>query len=126
MDETDRVVTVVSPPPERALARRPRKVLAPTPLVETSVRRRTRSSAQRDGFKPTFHELVLKPKKKKPKAMPLSADKSEDPAFGDVPPPTPISHLQAIGKDLEIDAALLMEDALMVDPSAATTQDSNE
>ena len=51
---------------------------------------------------------------------------SEDPAFGDVPPPTPISHLQAIGKELEIDAALLTEDALMVDPSATTNPASNE
>ena len=100
--------------------------MAPTPLVETSVRRCTRSSAQRDGFKPTFHELVLQPKKKKPKAKPLSAEMPDDPAHGDVPPPTPISHLQAIGKELEIDATLLTEDALMVDPSAATTQDSNE
>nr|XP_020201023.1 WAS/WASL-interacting protein family member 1-like [Aegilops tauschii subsp. strangulata] len=125
VDEGDRVVPVVPSPPERAPTRRPRKVLAPTPLVETSVRRCTRSSAQRDGFKPTFHELVLQPKKK-PKAKPLSAEMSEDPAFGDVPPPTPISHLQAIGKELEIDATLLTEDALMVDPSTTTNQDSNE
>lgn len=32
--------------------RRPRKTLVPTPIVETSVRRCTRSSVQRDGFKP--------------------------------------------------------------------------
>ena len=126
VDGAERVAPVVPSPPARVPTRRPRKTLAPTPLVETSVRRCSRSSAQRDGFKPTFHELVLQPKKKKPKAKPLSAEMSDDPAFGDAPPPTPISHLQAIGKELEIDATLLSEDALMVDPAAAATQASNE
>ena len=94
--------------------------MAPTPLVETSVRRCTRSSAQRDGFKPTFHELVLQPKRKKPKAKSLSTEMHDDPAYADVPPPTPISRLQAIGKELEIDATLLTEDALMVDPASTS------
>ena len=49
-----------------------------------------------------------------------------DPAYEDVPPPTPVGHLQAIGKELEIDATLLTEDALMVDPAAATNQAFNE
>nr|XP_020160228.1 proline-rich protein 36-like [Aegilops tauschii subsp. strangulata] len=126
VDDAEIVAPVVPSPSARAPTRRPRKTLAPTPLVDTSVRRCTRSSAQRDGFKPTFHELVLQPKKKKPKAKPLSAEMSDDPALGDAPPPTPISHLQAIGKELEIDAILLSEDALMVDPAAAATQASNE
>ena len=126
MDEADRAVPVVPSPPARAPTRRPCKTLAPTPLVETSIRRCTRSSAQRDGFKPTFHELVLQPKKKKPKAKPLSAEMSEDPAFGDVPPPTPISHLQAIRKELEIDAKLLTMDALMVDPANAENAATND
>ena len=82
------------------------------PIVDSDLRRCTRSSVKRDGFKPVLQALPMtEPKKKKPKAKPLSAEKSEDPAFGAVPPPTPISHLQAIGKDLEIDAALLTEDA---------------
>ena len=127
VDDAERATPDVVPsPPARVQTRRPRKTLAPTPLVETLVRRCTRNSAQRDGFKPTFHELVLQPKKKKPKAKPISAEMSDDPAFGDAPPPTPISHLQAIGKELEIDATLLTEDALMVDPAAAANQASNE
>ena len=51
---------------------------------------------------------------------------SEDPTFGDVPPPTPVSRLQAIGKELEIDANLLIVDALMVDPLNAGNNTTNE
>jgi hypothetical protein len=73
--------------------RRPHKTLAPTPIVETSVRRCTRSSVQRDGFKPTFQELTLQPKRKKPKAKLLSAKMPDDPAHADIPPATPVSRL---------------------------------
>jgi hypothetical protein len=106
--------------------RRPRKTLAPTPLVETSVRRCTRSSVQRDGFKPTFQELAPQPKRKNPKAKPLTAEMLDDPAHADIPPATPVSHLQAIGQDLGIDAKLLTVDALMVDPLHAGNTTSNE
>ncbi|KAM3385876.1 hypothetical protein ACQJBY_009519 [Aegilops geniculata] len=127
VDDAERATPDVVPsPPAHVKTRRPRKTLAPTPLVETSVRRCTRSSAQRDGFKPTFHELVLQPKKKNPKAKPLSAEMLDDPTHGYVPPPTPISHLQVIGKEPEIDATLLTKDALMVDPAAATNHAFNE
>ena len=52
--------------------------LAPTPVVETSVRRCTHGSLQRDGFKPTFQELPMQSKRRKPKAKPFSAILSEN------------------------------------------------
>ena len=100
--------------------------MPPTPLVETSIRRCTRRSVQHDGFKPTFQELALQPKRKKPKAKPLTAEMPDDPAHADIPPATPVSRLQAIGKELEIDANLLTVDALMVDPLNAGNTTSNE
>ena len=106
------VQPVQVPPPAAVKARRRRKTLAPTPIVDTVVRCCTRSSAQRDGFKPTFQELALQPKRKKPKAKPLFAEMLDDPAHADVPPPIHIIRLQAIGKELEIDAKLLTMDAL--------------
>ena len=105
------------PPSAAVKARRPRKTLAPTPIVDTTVRRCTRSSAQRDGFKPTFQELALQPKRKKPKAKPFTAQMYEEPASDEIPPATPVSRLQEVGRELQIDAALLSVDALMVDPT---------
>ena len=107
-------------------ARRPRKTLAPTPIVDTSVRRCTRSSAQRDGFKPTFQELSIQPKRRKPRAKPFTAEMPDDPAQEEIPPATPVARLQEIGRELEIDAQLLTVDALMVDPPHAAATNANE
>ena len=107
-------------------ARRTRKTLAPPPIVETSVRRCTRSSAQRDGFKPTFQELSLQPKRRKPRAKPFTAEVPDDLAQEEIPPATPVARLQEIGRELEIDAQLLTVDALMVDPPHAAATNANE
>ncbi|MCY6524823.1 hypothetical protein OYG11_11480, partial [Actinobacillus pleuropneumoniae] len=53
---------------------RRRKTMAPTPVVETSVRRCTRGSVKRDGFKPVFQELQHHHKKKKPRNKPIEED----------------------------------------------------
>ena len=46
-----------------------------TPLVDSSLRRCTRSAAKRDGFKPILHQLPLsEPRKKKPRAKSLLND----------------------------------------------------
>ena len=62
---------------DKKKARR-RKTLAPTPIVDTEVRRCTRGSVKRDGFKPVFQELQQQPKKKKPRCKPLTASLSEE------------------------------------------------
>ena len=113
----------VVPPVSVVTARRPRQPLAPTPIVDTAVRRCTRSSVKRDGFKPVFHELAIQPKKKKPRAKPFTAHESEEQASEEIPLATPIARLQEIGRELEIDATLLSVDALMVDPPASASVD---
>ena len=109
------------PPVTVVKARRPRQPLVPTPIVDTSVRRCTRSSVQWDGFKPVFHELAIQPKRKKPRAKPFTAQETEEQAFEEIPPATPIALLQEIGRELEIGATLLSVDALMVDPLASAS-----
>ena len=87
---------------EQRKVRRSRKTMAPTPVVETSVRRCTRGSLQRDGFKPTFQELPMQAKKRKPKAKPSSSTGSQnmrDEPIEDLTPPSPIPKLQQIGQE---------------------------
>lgn len=50
----------------------------------------------------------------------------DDPAHEYIPLATHVSRLQAIGRELEIDASLLSVDALMVDPLNAAATNSNE
>ena len=45
----------------------------------------------------------------------------EEPASDGIPPATPVSRLQEVGRELQIDAALLTVDALMVDPPAVAS-----
>ena len=45
----------------------------------------------------------------------------DEPASEGIPPATPVSRLQEVGRELEIDAALLSVDALMVDPPAVAS-----
>ena len=78
--------------------------------MDTSVRRCTRITIKRDGFKAgTLAELPMAPKRKKPKAKPItlvSEDADEGQAKGpaqqeeQVVPPTPIKVIQTIGADL--------------------------
>ena len=99
--------------------------MAPTPIVETSVGRCTRSSAQRDGFKPTFQELSLQPKRRKPRVKPFTAEIPDDPAHEEIPPATTVARLQEIGRELEIDAKLLSVYALMGNPPQAAATNTN-
>lgn len=104
-----------------------------TPLVDSSLRRCTRSAAKRDGFKPVLHQLPLsEPRKKKPRAKPLLTDipavdsvpagpapssssvHGESPS-GSIPPPTPIRTIQIIGQDLGIPSEKLSVALLMAD-----------
>ena len=115
-----------------------RKVSAP--LVDTSVRRCTRSAAKLDGFKPViFEQLSLQPAKRRPRSKPIEEkarpnsedaagmEKSEDMGNDkseDVPPHMPILVLQAIGAELEIDPKLLSREKLMANPKDDSSSDS--
>ena len=97
-----------------------------TPVVDSELRRCTRSAAKRDGFKPVFQALpMVEPKKKKPCSKPLMDDGPAS-RMPSVPPPTPIRHIQQIGADLGISADKLSVDALMADPSSAKDKSSHD
>uniref|UniRef100_A0A8I6WVX7 DUF7597 domain-containing protein n=1 Tax=Hordeum vulgare subsp. vulgare TaxID=112509 RepID=A0A8I6WVX7_HORVV len=88
-----------------------------TPVVDSSVRRCTRGSIKRDGFKPILQELPAHvPKKRKPKAkpMPSTLQETED---VQVPPATPILVIQEVGQSLGIAPKQLTVDRLMEDPA---------
>ncbi|KAI4999467.1 hypothetical protein ZWY2020_004056 [Hordeum vulgare] len=92
-----------------------------TPIVDSSIRRCTRGSIKRDGFKPVLQELPMHaPKKRKPKAKPMDRQEGEQ-----VPPATPIPVLQATGQKLRIAAEKLSVDRLMEDPTQSKTPSSD-
>uniref|UniRef100_A0A8I6XR21 Uncharacterized protein n=1 Tax=Hordeum vulgare subsp. vulgare TaxID=112509 RepID=A0A8I6XR21_HORVV len=94
-----------------------------TPVVDSSVRRCTRGSIKRDGFKPTLHELPAHiPKKRKPKAKPMPSTSQES---EEVPPATPIPVLQEVGQSLGIALEKLTADHLMEDPDDSAPQSSD-
>uniref|UniRef100_A0A8I6W620 Uncharacterized protein n=1 Tax=Hordeum vulgare subsp. vulgare TaxID=112509 RepID=A0A8I6W620_HORVV len=98
----------------------PRKQV--TPIVDSSVRRCTRGSIKRDGFKPVLQELPMHvPKKRKPKAKPMHDPVGEQSAQEEIPPATPIHVLQATGQKPGIVAEKLSVDRLMEDPAASKT-----
>ena len=115
--------------PTLTKAATPRRRKRTTPIVNTVVRRCTRSTIKRDGFKAgTFAELPLDPKRKKPKTKPIpvvleaiAEGQAQGPAQEEVPvvPPTPIKVLQSIGVDLQIDHVLLTKEKLMATPSSS-------
>ncbi|XP_073368087.1 uncharacterized protein [Aegilops tauschii subsp. strangulata] len=70
----------------------------------------------------------MQSKKRKPKSKPFSAtmsDNLQDEQLDDLPPPTPISKLQLIGKELGIADDLLTMEKLMADPSATPNNGAN-
>ncbi|KAI5022387.1 hypothetical protein ZWY2020_059117 [Hordeum vulgare] len=94
-----------------------------TPMVDSSVRRCTRGSIKHGGFKPILQELPAHiPKKRKPKAKPMSSASQET---GDVPPATPIPVIQEVGQSLGIAPEKLTVDRLMEDPADSAPPSSN-
>ena len=76
----------------------------------------------------------MAPKRKKPKARPItlvSEDADEGQAQGpaqqeeQVVPPTPIKVIQTIGADLQIDPSLLTKEKLMAAPSSAYQEEDD-
>jgi hypothetical protein len=105
-----------------------------TPLVDTSVRRCTRSMVKNNGYRPMpVSDTVVKPRAKKAKKEVVqrqaSKDKRTSVAEADkdheeaqektLPPQTPIHILQTIGIGLGIDPALLTEEKLTANPEIA-------
>ena len=101
------------------------------PVVDTSLRRCTRSAAKLDGFKNVvFKQLSLQPTKKRPHSKPME-DKAQSTSAGvpednqpAAPPHTPIHVLQAVGTELEIDPSLLSVDKLMANPKEDSSSSS--
>ena len=105
-----------------------------TPVVESTVRRCTRSLAKKDGFRAgNLFELTSPPKKKRPRTKPLPVahhPRLEEEAQQEIRqaqhsdlviPPTPIRVMQQIGADLEIEEDLLTKEKLEAAPSATTS-----
>ncbi|KAI4980713.1 hypothetical protein ZWY2020_021198 [Hordeum vulgare] len=96
-----------------------------TPVVDSSVRRCTRGSIKRDGFKPILQELPAHvPKKRKPKAkpMPSTSQETED---VQVPRAIPIPVIQEVGQSLGIAPEKLTVDRLMEDPADSAPSSSD-
>uniref|UniRef100_A0A8I6YG99 DUF7597 domain-containing protein n=1 Tax=Hordeum vulgare subsp. vulgare TaxID=112509 RepID=A0A8I6YG99_HORVV len=96
-----------------------------TPVIDSSVRRCTRGSIKRDGFKPIPQELPAHvPKKRRPKAKPMPST-SQETENVQVPPATPIPVIQEVGQSLGIAPEKLTVDRLMEDPadSAPSSRD---
>jgi hypothetical protein len=90
------------------------KLAKETPDCEASVRRSTRQSVKRDGFKlEPMRDKDTPPRKKTKSAkprIPKPADKAN------VSPHTPIATLMAVGNKMEIPEAELTEEKLMAAP----------
>ena len=99
------------------------------PLVDTSVRRCTRSATKLDGFKSmTFEQLSLQPTKRRPQSKPIHAKAQPTPEdaedagkSAEAPPPTPSNILQAIGAELEIDPNLLSKEKRTANPKDSSS-----
>ena len=101
------------------LGKRPctrRSVTLVEPVLDFSTRRMTRSSAKRTGMKPVSAIPPRSAPLRRPKAKKLRLD--DEPSQLPLPPPTPISTMQAIGVGLGIDPSELSVEKLMASPRA--------
>jgi hypothetical protein len=95
-------------------AKKKGKVSKETPESEASVRRSTRQSVKKDGFKLEPMRDKVTPPRKKPKSTKPRIPKPSDRA--NVSPHTPISTLRAVGNKLEIPEAEMIVEKLMAAP----------
>jgi hypothetical protein len=104
---SDMAVPAVSAPKKKTISRE-------TPETEASVRRSTRQSVKRDGFKLEPMRDKVTPPRKKPKSVkpriPKPADKSS------ASPHTPVSTLRKVGIQLEIPEEEMTVEKLMAAP----------
>jgi hypothetical protein len=99
--------------PTRKVAKRPKE----TPAPEMSVRRSTRNSVKKDGYKLEPMRDKITPKKK-PKSAKPRVPKSD----ASVPPPTPVAIIRKVGENLEIPAEEMSVEKLMTDPVQSKTK----
>jgi hypothetical protein len=97
----------------RKVAKRPKE----TPASEMSVRRSTRNSVKKDGYKLEPMRDKITPKKK-PKSAKPRVPKSD----ASVPPPTPVAIIRKVGENLEIPAEEMSVEKLMTDPVQSKTK----
>ena len=123
---------IFSASPVTSIKKTRRKKLPP-PEVDVVVRRSTRHSAKRDGFRPTqVLPSPTRPKKrarKQPKKVTISTDDKEDSTqqddtTGAVAPETPLHVMQAVGIQLGIDPSKLTKEKLTVAPPSASAPSS--
>jgi hypothetical protein len=93
--------------PNKKVAKRAKEA----PAFEISVRRSTRNSVKKDGYKLEPMRDKVTPKKK-PKSAKPRVPKSD----ATVPPPTPVAIIRKVGENLEIPAEELTVEKLMADP----------
>jgi hypothetical protein len=93
--------------PTKKVAKRPKE----TPASKMSVRRSTRNSVKKDGYK-------LEPMRDKitPKKKPKSAKPRVPKSNASVPPPTPVAIIRKVGENLEIPTEEMSVEKLMADP----------
>jgi hypothetical protein len=88
-----------------------------TPLVDVGLRRHTRGSAAREGYRvPPITDIAPKPRKKARRAVPATrgdqANKEKTEEKPSVTPQIPLKTLQHIGDLLEIEPDLITVDKL--------------
>jgi hypothetical protein len=108
------VLPVVSAPEAEVLKKKREKIIKEVPESEASVRRSTRQSVKRDGFKLEPMRDKVTPPKKKPRStkprIPKLVEKNS------APPHTPMSTLKKVGTQLEIYEDELTVEKLMAAP----------
>jgi hypothetical protein len=105
--DADLVPPLLVSTPNKKGAKRAKEV----PASEISVRRSTRNSVKKDGYKLEPMRDKVTPKKK-PKSAKPRVPKSD----ATVPPPTPVAIIRKVGEKLEIPAEELTVEKLMADP----------
>ena len=100
---------------------------AETPVVESLVRRCTRSSVKRDGFRPVSVENSTARKKIKRQPRKQTGKKNADKEKKEAQiREIPIHVMQQVGAALGIEADKLSEEVLKAPPSTPTKKSSND
>ena len=119
--------TSVTPSPLWKRPRQPRSKRTATMVEDTldfSARRMTRSCAKRTGMKPTSAISIKSAPLRRPRAKKLKFDSAPRQDIP-LPPPTPISTLQAVGEALGIAPEDLTVEKLTASPKPDPQPDSS-
>ncbi|KAM0895711.1 hypothetical protein ACQ4PT_023665 [Festuca glaucescens] len=126
MQDGDSSIAFVAAPVATIKKRKTKSKKAETPLVDTSIRRRTRGAAAKKGYRvPPITDIAPKPCKRSRKAAPVASAGQQGAAhskrMGTASEPSstpriPVATLQKIGDMLGIDQSLLTVDKLTAVP----------